>query len=228
MPIRLTSTKKEAELHGVKCLVYGLAGTGKTTLCSTAPAPLIISNESGLLSLRHVDIPVIAIKSYDDLQEAYNFVNESADAKSFETICLDSISEIAEVVLAHEKGQTKDARAAYGELQVKTLALCRAFRDLAERHVYLTCKQARVQNDQGVFINTPSLPGTKLPQELPYLFDEVLCLRSEKNEEGETVRWLQTQPSLQYIAKDRSGALDEFEKPDLSSIFSKITNVNEE
>lgn len=222
MTIRLTTTKAEGEQHGVKMLVYGLPGVGKTVLCSTAPTPIIISNEAGLLSLRNVDLPVIAVKTLQDLADAYRFLTTSDDAKDFETICLDSISEIAESVLAYEKSIAKDPRQAYGELQVKTLQLCREFRDIPGKHVYFSCKQERKQNDQNVFINIPSLPGTKLPQEIPYLFDLVMCLRTFENEETGLFRKLQTQPTLDYVAKDRSGALDMYEEPNLSTIIEKI------
>jgi len=222
MAIRLTTTKEEGAQHGVKTLVYGMPGVGKTVLCSTAPNPVIISNEAGLLSLRNVDIPVIAVKTLHDLAEAYRFITESDDAKGFETVCLDSLSEIAESVLSYEKGIAKDPRQAYGELQVKTLQLCREFRDLPNKHVYFSSKQERTKNDQNVYINQPSLPGTKLPQEVPYLFDEVMCLRTFEDEDGTIHRKLQTQPSFDYVAKDRSGGLEVFEDPDLGAIIQKI------
>lgn len=222
MTIKFSTTKKEGEAHGVKCLVYGLAGVGKTMLCATAPDPLIISNEAGLLSLRDKEIPVILVDTYDDLNESFQFVTESDDAKQFQTICLDSISEIAETILHHERSVASDPRQAYGELQLKTLYLCRKFRDLPGKHVYFSCKQERVKNDQSRLMNGPMLPGTKLPQDLPYLFDEVMALRAEESEDGVLSRTLQTQPTIDYIAKDRSGTLNIFEQPNLTAIFDKI------
>ena len=38
------------------------------------------------------------------------------------------------------------------------------------------------------------------------------------------MRALQTQPDFQYGAKDRSGALDAFEPPNLAAIAAKITH----
>ena len=84
---------------------------GKTLLCATAPTPIIISAESGLLSLNKqnqqkilgkvVDIPVVTVTNYTELEEAYQWIVNDPHAQQFETICLDSISEIAEKVLAH-------------------------------------------------------------------------------------------------------------------------------
>ena len=68
--------------------------------------------------------------------------------------------------------------------------------------------------------------GAKLPTQIPYFFDEVLVLRTfdDENEKGETVtsRWLQTKIGQNYIAKDRSGKLDELESPDLAIIINKL------
>lgn len=224
MAINLTTTKEAAALHGVKTLVFGRAGVGKTSLCATAPKPLIISVESGLLSLREYDIPVIEAKTFADLEEAYTFVTESEHAKEFETVCLDSITEIAEVVLAHEKANAADPRQAYGELQVKMMNICRAFRDIRGKNIYFSAKQASVKDDMtGVTTYGVSMPGTKLGPQMPYLFDEVMCLRAEKNEKGEVIRSLQSFTDLQYDCKDRSGVLDPFEVPDLSVIINKIS-----
>ncbi len=61
MAIRLTTTTESVEY--VKCLIYGESGVGKTWLCQTAPKPVIISAEKGLLTLKHVNIPVIEMIS---------------------------------------------------------------------------------------------------------------------------------------------------------------------
>ena len=86
MAIQLKSTK-DAALDGIKVLVHGPAGAGKTSLCATTGAPtIIISAESGLLSLRGVDIPVIEVKALDQLYEAYDFVVNSAEGQGFQWI----------------------------------------------------------------------------------------------------------------------------------------------
>ncbi|NYT81407.1 ATP-binding protein [Alcaligenaceae bacterium] len=224
MAIQLKSTREAARTNGLKVLVYGGAGAGKTTLCKTMPGnPIIISAEGGLLSLRDVDLPVIEVSKIEDVHEAYNYLMNDADGKKFDWIALDSISEIAEVVLSYEKKNSKDARAAYGNLSEQMTDLLRAFRDLPGRNVYMSCKMERVKDEHtGAMLYSPSLPGAKLAQGIPYLFDEVLCLRAEKDPEGKLVRYLQTQPDFNYIAKDRSGALDAFELPNLADIAAKV------
>lgn len=225
MSIKLTSTKRSALENGLKVLVYGLAGTGKTRLCATTGEPtVIISAEAGLLSLREIDIPVIEVKTIDDLSDAYRFVLGAAEAAAFRWICIDSISEIAETILSTEKKLNKDPRHAYGALNEQMADLVRLFRDLPGRNVYMSAKMDRIKDDAtGAFLYVPSAPGKTVGPMLPYLFDEVFALRVEKDAEGRDAAWLQTRRDFQYDAKDRSGALDAFEPPNLAAIAAKIT-----
>ncbi|MFN9959456.1 MAG: AAA family ATPase, partial [bacterium] len=143
MAITLKSTRDAAE-DGQKFLVSGPPGAGKTMLCATTGEPtILISAESGLLSLRNFDIPVIEVKTLESLYEAYEYVAMTDEGRSYRWVCLDSISEIAEVVLNHERKVAKDPRQAYGALAEKMTDLIRAFRDLPGRNVYFSCKQER-------------------------------------------------------------------------------------
>lgn len=224
MAIELKSTRELARVHGVKCLVYGLSGSGKTTLIRTLPSPVILSAESGLLSLGGENLPVIEITSMAELQEAYSWCASSAEAAGFDSIALDSISEIAEVILTGEKKTAKDPRQAYGALADQMTEMVKAFRGLPGKHVYFSAKAEKSDVD-GKIMYAPGAPGTKVSQMLPYFFDLCLALRVERNSEGGTIRALQTQPDGLWQAKDRSGKLEPWEPADLGAIIGKITNV---
>ena len=217
MAIQLKSTG-ELGNQGLKVLVYGQAGCGKTTLSKTLPKPVVLSAEGGLLSLKDDNIPYLEIKSMTDLHEAYEWVSKSKD---YESVVLDSISEIAEVVLSHEKKINKDGRAAYGEMDVQLSEIIRAFRDL-NMHVLMTAKLEKQQDEMGRMLYFPSLPGNKTAQKLPYFFDEVLALRIEKDEDGKTQRALMCDSDGLWLAKDRSGKLSAWESPDLGEIIAKV------
>lgn len=208
-------------------LVYGSAGSGKTTLCGTAPAPLIISAEAGLLSLRSKSIPVIEATTIEMVKEAYNWCVTDAAKMGIQTICLDSISEIAERCLASEKGKTKDPRQAYGEMANVIIELVKQFRDLKGFHVLVTAKQTVVKDPTtGVEKAAPTAPGQQIGPALPYLFDEVLHAYTDKNPtDGSTYHALRTHAAFNAEAKDRSGALDEIEFPDFSNLILKINQT---
>ena len=221
MAINLRSTS-DAHTNGVKLLVYGQAGAGKTTLIKTLPKPIVLSAEGGLLSLQDADLPFIEISDMETLREAYTWLTQSDEAKGFESVALDSISEIAEVVLNAEKKATKDPRQAYGAMQEQMTDIIRSFRDLPGRHVYMSAKLEKTQDEMGRVLYAPSMPGNKTGQALPYFFDEVLALRVEKDGEGVTQRALMCDSDGLWLAKDRSGKLGPWEAPDLGEIIAKI------
>ena len=213
--------------NGVKVLCYGAAGAGKTSLIKTLPNPIVLSAEGGLLSIQDADLPYIEINDMATLQEAYKWLTESADAKGFQSVALDSISEIAEVVLNAEKKATKDPRQAYGAMQEQMADIIRAFRDISGKNVYMSAKLEKTQDEQGRILYGPSMPGNKTGQALPYFFDEVLALRVEKDAEGNTQRALMCDSDGLWLAKDRSGKLAAWEAPDLGAIIAKIGGKND-
>jgi len=207
---------------GAKLLVYAAAGSGKTTLIKTLPNPVILSAEGGLLSIKDSNIPYIEVTNMESLREAYTWLTESKEAKAFQSVALDSISEIAEVVLNYEKKSSKDPRQAYGAMQEQMADLIRAFRDIPNHHVYMTAKLEKSSDEMGRVLYAPSMPGNKTGQSLPYFFDEVLALRVEKDAEGVTQRALMCDSDGLWLAKDRSGKLSAWEAPDLGEIIKKI------
>lgn len=221
MAINLKTTKG-LHANGVKLLVYGQSGAGKTSLIPTLPTPIVLSAEAGLLSIADADVPFIEVSSMAALMEAYQWLTSSAEASHFESVALDSISEIAEVVLNHEKKASKDPRQAYGAMQEQMADLIRAFRDLPGKHVYFSAKLEKSQDEAGRMLYAPSMPGNKTGQQLPYFFDEMLALRVERDAEGNTQRALMCDSDGLWQAKDRSGKLSQWEAPDLGEIIAKI------
>ena len=222
MAIKLQSTREAARAGGVKILAYGQAGAGKTHMIRTLPSPVILSAEAGLLSLAGADLPFIEIGSVGALREAYDWLASSAEAQQFQSVALDSISEIAEVILVAEKAAAKDPRQAYGAMQELLASIIRQFRDLPGRHVYMSAKLEKATDEMGRVLYAPSMPGNKTGQQLPYFFDEVLALRVERDADGSPQRALMCHSDGLWQAKDRSGALDPWEVPDLGAIIRKI------
>lgn len=218
---QITSTAKIAPKHGVKVLVYGRAGVGKTRLVVTAPRPFLISAESGLLSLRNHNIPVVELATIEQLADIHRFFKESAEAKNYDTICIDSLTEIGEVILLNAKPLVKDQRLAYGIMIDKMHLLIRDFRDLQGKHVYFAAQEESVEIDTDVSILRAAMPGRKMGGKTPYHFDEVFRMEI-KNNNGVAHRVLRTKANYACEAKDRSDALNELEPAHLGKIFNKI------
>lgn len=219
MKINIQSTKDIAADHGIKAVIYGFSGVGKTVLCSTAPKPIILSAEDGLLSLHGKDIPFIKVKSIKDIGAAFEFLKNNDD---YETICLDSLSEIAETVLIEFKKEAKDGRQAYMHLASAVTNLIRNFRDLSNKNVIFIAKAKKETDEEsGSSTVEPYAPGQVIKFNLPYLTDQVMYMDVDRK--GNPM--LQTKATRKFIAKDRSGRLDAQEQPDLTAIFDKIRGV---
>ena len=225
MAIKIQSTA-DIEFNGVKCIVYGGPGVGKTRLCATAPRPIIISAEEGLLSLSDVDCAFVEIKSLKDLDDAYKQLRNHPD---YDTICLDSVAEIAEVLVMELLPNYKDGRQAYAELARSMIPMLKRFRDIKGKNTVFTCKKIDVKDEESGNVTTELfLPGNVLGNQIPYLVDELFYMDIDRT----GIPFLQTKPSRKVFAKDRSGALDpkgEFAKdkdsvPDLSVLFKKISD----
>lgn len=225
MDIKRTNSQEE---NGIKAVIYGDAGVGKTMLAKTIENVIILSSENGLLSLQDFDIPYIETSSLKSIDEAYKFLLKSDDAKKYDTVFIDSLSEIAEVSLNGHmrtcltKDNKKDMRKAYNEMAMSTVAMVKRFRDLKRYNVVFTCKRKIIFDKDGdIVCYEPGVPGRILPFNVPYLMDELFCMQVDRKGQ----RFLQTSVDYKIPAKDRSGKLNTKEKADLDFIFNKIKGV---
>lgn len=220
---------KDIHVGGVKCLIYGTAGTGKTTLASTLDPErtLIISFESGLLSL--LDEPgseqlqYIDVGSLKELNETYTELLKPEYRERYDNIFIDSLTEISEMVLATVKADPKvykgmqDNMKLYMITQEEMVKIAKAFRDLQGYNVFMTAladtKVVKMKE-----ISVPSMVGQKLGTKLLGLFDFIFYMSVE--DDGKRV--MMTQPTPFSEGKSRSRKLLEREGAHLGDILKKI------
>lgn len=217
----LRPAKAFAQRNGVKALVYGGPGAGKTPVFNTAPRPLLLAIEPGLLSMRNSDVPTWNAPTVERIEEFFLWFFQSAEAKQFDTLGVDSVSEMAEVYLAKMLVKHAHGLKAYGETAEAVLKHVNKLYFMPEKHLYLICKQtAEVEN--GVSKRRPYFPGKQLNAEIPHKFDEIfhLGLHNIPGVVGQQKAFC-TADQFDLMARDRSGSLNMFEPPDLTAIFKK-------
>lgn len=223
-----------AKRYGVKSILYGKAGTGKTPLINTAPRPVLLVVEPGLLSMRASKIPAYEAPTRKQVEEFFKWFFGSAEARKFDTLAIDSISQVAEIILEDEKRRQKHGMKAYGAMSESVIDLANKLFYMPQKHIVLIAKNGYFDNGKQTVIQggevitetvkqaRPFFPGQDLNVRMPHLFDNVLHL-GEVSMPGfsKPVKALRTVETSEIFARSRSGTLNELEEPNLTALFNK-------
>lgn len=209
--MKFTNARESSSANGVKTGVYGPSGSGKTTLIATAPRPLIISGEKGLLSIKRYDTPAIECDGYGDLWDSLRWLENSNEASGFDTISVDSVTHFAYDAIRHLKRTNKDPRKAYFALQEDLEELIARFVALKQKHILMLFKQGTVETVEGAKYGC-AMPSKNLANGMPYNFDEWwhLAVKTDPTTSA-SERFVRCISDFAYDAKDRSGVLMELE-----------------
>lgn len=216
----LVSVSSLVNRFGVKAVVYGGPGTGKTPLCVSAPNPVICFTEPGFLSVRKYNGPCYPAFTSKAIEEFLQWAIQSKEARQFQTFCFDSVSQMAELVLAEEFAKTpqpKDPRQNYGEMGKKVMKWMNWIYYTPNFNAVLIAKECK--DDDGIF--KPYFPGQILNIEIPHLFDSVWRIEHRKLADNSLDRVIRTSKSFNAFARERSGNLAEFEPADINYLFNK-------
>jgi len=222
----LRPAKDFACRFGVKCIIYGPPGSGKTPLINTAPRPVLLVTEPGMLSMRNSTVPTFQAFSGKLIDDFFTWFFTSAESKNFDTIAIDSISQLADVYLQEalkgisKSGQKKHGLAAYGEMATNALEHLNALYFTQHKHTYLVAKQ-EIISENGLTLKRPYFPGKQLPVEMPHKYDEILQLDIQNIPGYGQYKAFRCIGSIDCTARDRTGMLNEFEPPDFSALVKK-------
>lgn len=82
--------------HKLKALIYWSPKSGKTTFAGTAPNPLFICAENGLLSIAGKAPDYVEVKTLQELKDLYKRLKD--ESPKYDTIVIDSLSEISKII----------------------------------------------------------------------------------------------------------------------------------
>lgn len=206
--------------YGVKSVIYGPPGRGKTPIVNTAPRPVLLACEPGLLSMRGSSVPTYPAFTDAAIDDFFKWLFHSNEAKNFDTVAIDSASQMAETYLISALKTNKHGMAAYGEMARRTEEQLRGLYYMQGKHAYLIAKQ-EVLDINGVSLKRPYFAGKYLPVAVPHLYDQVLQLDIHNVPGAGQVQAFRCRGSYDTTARDRTGMLDEFEPPDFGRIINK-------
>lgn len=166
--------------HHLKALVYWGAKRGKTTLAATSPNPLYLCSENGLLSIADKSPQYWIIRELEDLRKAYAYLKDNKTP--FDTIVIDSLSEIAKVIKDNltDRGKNKmtiQLRGNYSEEVMQTIRQI----VLLDYHVVVIVHSKDVTDDSGNVVFYDIAIDGSAKNEIPRYFDTIAYCYIDKD-----------------------------------------------
>lgn len=252
----ITADARLSAKAGIKGIIVGPAGIGKTSLLHTLDPSntLFVNAEAGELSVQDWPGDMMRLRTWNDARNlavvvgganpAYeqnavygpaHFEAASAeiDLSKYETIFIDSITEIGRICFGWAKTQPEafsektgkpDMRGAYGLMGRDMVEWLKVFQHAPQFNVWLVGLLNETKDDFGRVQHTMQIEGAKTAQEAPGITDQFISMVQVSPDQGEPYRAFVCQAlnPWQYPAKDRSGRLDMLEEPHLGRLMDKI------
>lgn len=245
--------------ESVNMLIIAESGWGKTVLAGTAdqrkdggPKALFLATETGTISAKRKGstASLWPIKTWADLQSAFNYLARGGGCEEYQWVLLDSITEMQKLSMdaalrkAVQENSSRDpdvpAIQDYMKNQQQTLNFLRRFNELPINCLY-TALPYRLEDEEGKPYFLPALDGKQggiAQQAMGYMHvvghgvKRMVKLSDDKTKGVRRVFFQSTGP---YKAKDRYGVLgrwmdditipmimDKIGQPDLRSQASDI------
>ena len=227
----------------LKCLIYGLPGSGKTVFAAKFPRPLILDSEKGTRSLLNhpecKDALVLPIESFADIEQVFwQLKDETTDlSKRVDTVIIDSISELQKrqldemLIQAKKQDSRRDVNLPYQQdYLINTNAMRRmafGFRDLQKNLVVVAHSVEEKDESTGILYTRPDTTP-KLARTLEGIMD-LMGFISVEYVDGKPVRNLQVHPEKRVKAKSRIGGLSPvIRDPHPDMLFNATINAPKE
>ena len=157
-------------------LLYGVSGTGKTTLACDFPGPLLLLdvNDRGTKSVKDKkNLSVIECSEWVDLEQTYWYIKKNP--KKFKTIIIDTVTMAQQLCMKHildEKGGSTNGgmltKKDWGNVGQMLLTMLMQFRDLPDINKVFLAQDKKPRED-----DNDDEDGQIVPQVTPRLMPSV-------------------------------------------------------
>lgn len=247
----ISAQERLKQQTGVKMVIFGAYGVGKTSLLKTLDEPtLCLDFEAGMLAVQDWNGDSISVRTWEDArdlacliggvnpasksvygQQHFNAAKakfKDSDFSKYKCIFIDSITIASKICFewckSQPEGSKSDIRAAYGLLATEMSKWLHQFQHIPDKDIIFVGLLDQKIDEFNKTTWTPHIEGAKTALELPSILDEVISMIIKKDDNGELTRKFvcQTLNPVGYPAKDRSGCLNILEDADLGKLLKKI------
>lgn len=167
--------------------------------------------------MRGSTIPTYCAFDSKALDEFFKWFFGSSETKNFETIAIDSISEMSVLYLKEGERLHRHGLQSYGYMAEKVLEQLNGLYYTKEKHTYLIAKEETQSNG----FKRPSFPGKVLPVEVPHKYDAILRLAIHNVPGVGQTKAFRCIGSIDELSRNRTGILNEFEPSDYGALIRK-------
>lgn len=145
--------KKVTELQiskAVKMMLYGQAGTGKTTTALSMPSPLLLDFDNGVKRVniaQLIDVGIVKITNWQDVQ---NVLRE--DLSSFDTIVVDTIGKMMDFIISYRCGMRNPRIQDWSNINNDFKQFIQTVNTLNKNVVFVAHRDVQQDGDNRVFV----------------------------------------------------------------------------
>lgn len=131
----------------IKCLFYGKAGTGKTTLALSAPNPAVIDFDGGLhrVNFQHrYGVDVLQPESWEDVMTT---LADRAAMSGYKTIVVDTVDKMMDFIITYKCGTRQPVLKDWGGINQEFTRFCRAVDALQKNVIFIAHEASTTEKD---------------------------------------------------------------------------------
>lgn len=204
----------------LKAMIYGSAGSGKTTLALGSPRPLLLDFDNGVyrVNIEHIkDVATVQVGSWADVLSVLN-----EDLSDFDTIVIDTVGKMMDFIITHKCGQRQPQIKDWGGINQEFSTFVRNLSLLNKHIIFIAHRDTRKEGDDTIYV--PVLREKNYAHIITEL--DLLGYFEMKTESGVTKRSITFDPTPRNDGKNTCNLPSVMFIPENIDKKGNITRVN--